>query len=257
MGWWIALAVLVGLAILPLGVSVKYNADGVFLAVIAGPIRIRILPAKKKDKKPEKEKKSKKEKKPKKQKKTKDAPAEPAPGQKPAQPVQDPKPVSPAEPPDRPLEEKYPDLDRKPAVHKTLPTPTPDPEEKGGSWKDFLGMIPIVLDFLGDFRRKLRVNRLEMKLILAGDDPCDLAINYGRAWTALGNLLPMLERVFVIKKRDVEVECDFTASKTLVTARMDLTITLGRILAAVCKFALRALKEYLNIMKKRKGGASK
>ena len=35
MGWWITLAILVGLAILPLGVSVKYNADGVWLAVPA------------------------------------------------------------------------------------------------------------------------------------------------------------------------------------------------------------------------------
>ena len=253
MGWWIALAILVGLAILPLGVSVKYNADGVYLAVIAGPIRIKILPAKKKDKKPKKEKKPKKTKK-----------AEPAPVAEEAKPEPQPaqesapasKPAAPAEPPQQTPQEKYPELEKKPEIHKKLPTHTPDPEEKGGSWKDFLSLIPVVLDFLGDFRRKLRVNRLEMKLILAADDPCDLAINYGRAWAALGNLWPMLERVFVIKKRDVEVACDFTASKTLVTARMDLTITLGRMLAAVCKFALRALKEYLNIMKKRKGGAS-
>ena len=244
MGWWIALAILVGLAILPLGVSVKYNADGVYLAVIAGPIRIKILPAKKKDKKPKKEKKPKQTKK-----------AEPAPVAEEAKPEPQPVPT-PTEPKPQTPQEKYPNLEKKPAVHKKLPTHTPDPEEKGGSWTDFLSLIPVVLDFLSDFRRKLRVNRLEMKLILAADDPCDLAINYGKAWAALGNLWPLLERAFVIKKRDVEVECDFTTSKTLVTARMDLTITLGRMLAAVCKFALRALKEYLNIMKKRKGGAS-
>ena len=254
MGWWIALAVLVGLAILPLGVSVKYNADGVYLAVIAGPIRIKILPAKKKDKKPKKEKKSKKT------KKTEPAPAEevPEPASQPAtEPVSAPQPAAPAAPPQQTPQEKYPELEKKPEIHKKLPTHTPDPEEKGGSWTDFLSLIPVVLDFLSDFRRKLRVNRLEMKLILAADDPCDLAINYGKAWAALGNLWPLLESAFVIQKRDVEVECDFTASKTLVTARMDLTITLSRMLAAVCKFALRALKEYLKIMKKRKGGASK
>ena len=244
MGWWIALAILVGLAILPLGVSVKYNADGVYLAVIAGPIRIKILPAKKKDKKPKKEKKPKKTKQ-----------AEPAPVAEEAKPEPQPVPT-PTEPKPQTPQEKYPNLEKKPAVHKKLPTHTPDPEEKGGSWTDFLSLIPVVLDFLSDFRRKLRVNRLEMKLILAADDPCDLAVNYGKAWAALGNLWPLLERAFVIKKRDVEVACDFTTSKTLVTARMDLTITLGRMLAAVCKFALRALKEYLNIMKKRKGGAS-
>ena len=248
MGWWIALAILVGLAILPLGVSVKYNADGVYLAVIAGPIRIKILPAKKKDKKPKKEKKSKKAKKAEPAPVAEEPKADPQPAPEPAPAPREAKPQTP--------QEKYPNLEKKPAVHKKLPTHTPDPEEKGGSWTDFLSLIPVVLDFLSDFRRKLRVNRLEMKLILAADDPCDLAVNYGKAWAALGNLWPLLERAFVLKKRDVEVECDFTTSKTLVTARMDLTITLGRMLAAVCKFALRALKEYLNIMKKRKGGAS-
>ena len=249
MGWWIALAILVGLAILPLGVSVKYNADGVYLAVIAGPIRLKILPARKKDKKPKKEKE------PKWAKKADPVPVTEVPKPE-SQPAPAPKPAAPAERPRQTPQEKYPNLEKKPAVHKKLPTHISDPEEKGGSWKEFLSLIPVVLDSLRDFRRKLRVNRLEMKLILAADDPCDLAINYGKAWAALGNLWPMLERVFVIQKRDVEVECDFTASKTLVTARMDLTITLGRMLAAVCKFALRALKEYLNIMKKRKGGAS-
>ena len=130
-------------------------------------------------------------------------------------------------------------------------------EKKGGSWTDFLPLVKTALDLLGDFRRKMRLDHLELKLILAGDDPCDLAVNYGRAWAAVGNLMPQLERLFVIKKRDVEVECDFTASETLVTARLDITITLGRLLAALLRFAFRAIKEFLKINKKRKGGAAK
>ena len=82
-------------------------------------------------------------------------------------------------------------------------------------------------------------------------------MNYGRAWAAVGNLLPQLEKWFVIKKRDIEVECDFETSQTLVIAHLDLTITLGRLLAAVVRFAVRALIEYLKFRKKRKGGAVK
>ena len=92
-------------------------------------------------------------------------------------------------------------------------------------------------------------------MIMAADDPCDLAVNYGKAWAALGNLMPQLERVFVIQKREVEVECDFTASKTLIFARLDLTITFGRLLAIVIYHGIRILRQYLNIMKTRKGGA--
>ena len=128
-------------------------------------------------------------------------------------------------------------------------------KEKGGSLIDFLPLVQVALDLLGDFRRKLRLNRLELKLIMAGDDPCDLAVNYGRAWAAVGNLFPLLERAFVIKKRDIEVECDFTASETLVIARLDITITLGRLIALAVRYGIRALREYLKIMKLRKGGA--
>ena len=128
-------------------------------------------------------------------------------------------------------------------------------ETKGGSFTDFLPLVQLLLDFLGDFRRKLRVNRLEMKLIMAADDPCDLAVNYGRAWTAVGNLTPHLERLFVIKKRNVEVECDFTAEKTLIFARLDISITIGRILSISVVHGIRILRQYLQIMKLRKGGA--
>ena len=251
MGWWIALAVVVGLAILPLGVSVKYNADGVWLAIVAGPVRIQLLPAKKKEKKPKKEK-PRKDKKP---KKDKSAKAKPQKAKKsPRKTKEEPKQVQ----PNVPLEEKYPDLDKKPGkVPKTSPEPVKEKKEEGGSWTDFLSLIPVVLDFLNDFRRKLRVNRLELKVIMASGDPCDLAINYGKVWTAVGNFMPQLERFMKIQKRNIDIECDFLASQTKVIARLDLTITLGRILTAVFKFAFRALVEFMKIMKKRKGGAAK
>lgn len=145
--------------------------------------------------------------------------------------------------------------------HPKTPRP-PKPEkatkkEKGGSLKDFLPFVKLGLDFLGDLRRKLRVRQLYLRLILAGDDPCDLAVNYGKTWTAVGNLLPALERWFVIKKRDVEVECDFTASETKVVARLEITMTLGRLLSLAAVYAVRGIKEYIVFRKLRKGGAAK
>ncbi len=200
MGWLIALGILVLLAILPLGVSVRYYDAGTLVRVIAGPIRLQVFPGKKKE-----------------------------PKQK----------------------QKQPEEKEKPAG-KTKSKEAP--QEKGGSLTDFLPLVKIGLELLDGFRRKLRVNRLELRLIMAADDPCDLAVNYGRAWAAVGNLWPMLERCFVIKKRDVEVECDFTASETLVIARLDLTITLGRLLGLAVYHGIRALIAYFQIQNSRKGG---
>lgn len=213
MGWVITLGILLLLAILPLGVSVKYNSEGPMVWLILGPVRLKIIPTKKKEKK-----------------------------EKTPQKKETPKP--------EPVKQ----------IGKDNPEPKPkaEPEKKkeeGGSLLDFLPLVQTVFDFLGDFRRKLRIDHLELKLIMAADDPCDLAINYGRAWAALGNLIPKLEQWFVIKERDLQVECDFTASQTLIIARLDLTITLGRLVAAVVRFAYRAIKEFLKIKKKRKGGA--
>ena len=112
------------------------------------------------------------------------------------------------------------------------------------------------MDFLGDFRRKLRVNRLELNVVMAGGDPCDLAVNYGKAWAALGNLWPRLEEWLVIKKRDVRIQCDFEGSDTLITARLDATITLGRVMSLSVRYGIRAIKDLIKIKNKGKGGAA-
>ncbi len=130
-------------------------------------------------------------------------------------------------------------------------------KKKGGNLKDFMPLVQTVLDFLGDFRRKLRVRRLELNLILGGGDPCDLAINYGKAWAALGNLWPKLEQIFVIKKRDVQIQCDFEASQTLVTACVEVTITLGRLLTLATVYGFRGIKEFMKLQNIRKGGTVK
>ena len=130
-------------------------------------------------------------------------------------------------------------------------------KKKGGRFKEFMPYVQMGLDLLNDLRRKIRVRRLELKLILAGDDPCDLAMAYGGAWAAVGNLIPLLESCFVIKKRDIDVGCDFTAEETLVTARLDMTISFGRILNLAAVYGYRALREYLKSMNMKKGGADK
>lgn len=157
----------------------------------------------------------------------------------------------------KPKEKKQKKEKPKTDGQQTMEKPKEEKKEKGGSLLDFLPLVRVGLDLLNDFRWKLRLNRLELKLILAANDPADLGLNYGRAWAAVGNLVPMLERSFVIKKKDIEVECDFTTSETLVIARLDLTITLGRLLALVAVYGVRGLREFMNLKNKRKGGAVK
>lgn len=212
MGWLIALGILALLAGMPLGVSVCYDSAGVLVKVIAGFLRIQVVPSKSKS--GEKDQKEKYTKSGATEKKTV----------------------------------------KQTNAQKTEPAEE-SPVKKGGSAMDFMPLVQLALEFLGTFTRKLRINRMELRIVLAGDDPCDLAVNYGKAWTALGNLWPRLEEVFVIRKRDVEVQCDFEGTQTLVTARVDISITLGRLLSLLVCYGIRALRQYMKITDKRKGGA--
>ena len=131
----------------------------------------------------------------------------------------------------------------------------PMPAEKKPGLSAYLPFLRLGLDFLGSLRRKLRIEKLYGKVILAGEDPCDLAEAYGRTWAAVSALLTQLHRLFVVKDQDINIECDFTARKTRYSGRLDLTITVGRLLSLAAGYGLRLLKEYF-IFKKRKGGAA-
>ena len=122
-------------------------------------------------------------------------------------------------------------------------------DQAGGSYKDFVPLVKMIVAFLGDFRRKLLIKRLEMKLVLAGDDPCDLAVNYGKAWAAVGNLMPLIEQIFVIRKSNLQVHCDFLAETIKVTTVVDITITVGRLVGLAVKYGVLALQEYLKLKK--------
>ena len=200
--WWLLIpAAVVLLGFVPIGIRLLYDSGGLRLDALIGPVKVHILPGKKKEGGKEKKPKQKNE-------------------------------------------------QKKAVQSKANPSP------KGGSLTDFLPLVQLVLDFLVEFRRRLRVSCLELNLVLGGGDPCDLAVNYGKACAALGNLWPRLEEFLEIKKRDVKIQCDFEASKTLVTARLDLTISVGRILTMAIYHGVRVLKEFMKITNKRKGGVT-
>lgn len=138
---------------------------------------------------------------------------------------------------------------------KTPPKSAEEPEKKGGSLRDFYPLIQVGERFLNQFRRKLRVDDLVLKLTLGGDDPCDLALNYGRAWAALGNLVPVLERFFHIRRRNFEVQCDFTSEETLIEAQAKLTMPLRQLVELGIVYGYLFIKELLFLKKKRKGGS--
>lgn len=128
-------------------------------------------------------------------------------------------------------------------------------KNNSGSAADFIPLLQLIFDLLKDFRKKLRVNHLYLNVTLAGGDPGELAINYGRAWASLGNLMPILERFFTIKKRDLQIQCSFESDTTVVEASIDLTMRIGALIMMVCTHGVRILRKYFHIVNNAKDGA--
>ena len=192
MGWLIALAVLAGIAILPVGIRGVYRESAAGVWLLVGPLKFRLYPAK-------------------------------------------------------PKEEKQ-------AVQSKTKAANSD-AKKGGKLQSFLPVARTVLDFLNQLRKKVGIKNLELKVILAGDDPCDLAVNYGRAWAALGGLMPQLDRVLSIRRKNVEVDCDFTAETTCIYAKVDATVSVARALQLGSRYGVKIIKDILKLKKLQKGGA--
>ena len=210
--WWmtvlVILAVLVLIGCIPVGVDAAYGEGGVLLSAKIGFFRLQILPAK--PKKPKKPKKAKKSK----QQKPAASPA-------------------PSAAPDTPAAEAAP--------QKKLALP--------GGLNGILRLVNLALSTLGDLRRKLRVEELTLHVCIGGsDDPAAAAMRYGRAWAAIGAITPALDRLFVIKKRDIQPALDYNETSMKVDARLITTITIGRSLA----LALHAGVRFLKILNQRK-----
>lgn len=223
MGWWIFFGILALILLLPLGASIFFDAEGLRIRVIAGPVRFTVFPMKKKEDKAPKEEKPWEE--------------------KPREEKQEPLPAETRTP--------LPEAPKAPAPAKE------EQEPAGGSLTDFLPLVELALKFVGEFFHKtLHIDVLYLKLTMAGDDPADLAMNYGKAWAALGNLWPYIDRMFTIKKRDIRIQCDFTADAPLVNARVDITLNLARLLGLVINYGVRILIKFFQIKNKNKSEAT-
>lgn len=189
-GWIIVAAVLIALALLPIGVHALY--DSTFrLWVVIGFLKIPIISDKKPKEKSKKEVKSKK--------KSEEAP-----------------------------EKKQNGLFRIDLKHH---------------WKDYLS---IVLKLLNGLRRKLLLRELTFLAYFGGEEPDERALNYGRAWAAIGSTMPLLEQAFRIRKRDVRAVYDEKAEQIHLYLSLQISILLGQLI----HLAFQALRRFIVIQKK-------
>ncbi len=133
--------------------------------------------------------------------------------------------------------------------------PNKTKEKSGGNLPLFRQLIGLALEFLGKFWRKLHMDQLTLHLTVGGDKAlaADAALLYGRAWAAVGALVPLMEQVLIIGKRDIQVEIDYRQQEDKIYVCGIIRIFLGELLELAIPYGLRALKIFVT-HKMQKGG---
>lgn len=209
----IILLVFLLIALLRVGAALRLEDGTLYLKIVAGPIKLKILPKTKESaKKPKDEGKKKKPKKEKEKKETVDEGGE---------------------------------------------------EEKKKKFPITLELITSILsavaDLLGRFRRKLSIDKLTLHYTVASADPYSAAMTFGYASMAVNALVPVLDRTFKIKDRDIGAAVDFNSKENIIFADVQLTLAIWEIIyiaLAVVPAIKAVLREYKKGKVEKNGQAS-
>jgi len=111
------------------------------------------------------------------------------------------------------------------------------PGKRGpGSLSGFLDMLRAVKKALDRLRRKLLIKQLTLHYTSASDDPSKTALQFGAANAVFGAVIPVLERFFRIKRRDLRAAADFNVKENGIYAKIVVSIAVWEVIYIV--FAL-------------------
>lgn len=213
------LVLLLLVLLLPARVRVMLRQEKFFLWVGLGPFRLRLLPWK--EKKPKKQKKSEK-------------PEEAKPQNR--------------EPPPLPP----PQAER----HGEAAGPAPQIRKEKESSPVSGGMekldIPYIMDLIHlglsameQFRRALRVDRFLLDCAIATGDAAKTAMAYGAAAAGVGMFLPLLEENLRVRKKDIQVICDFEGTESQIFLEVQVSALVFQLLI----IGIKVLRGFLRLRK--------
>lgn len=213
------LVLLLLILLLPARVRVMLRQEKFFLWVGLGPFRLRLLPWK--EKKPKKQKKPEKPEKPKPQKR--ETPPSP--------PPQAARPGEAAGPAPQIRKEK-----------ESAPV-------SGGMEKPdipyIMDLIHLGLSAMEQFRRALRVDRFLLDCAIATGDAAKTAMAYGAAAAGVGMFLPLLEENLRVRKKDIQVICDFEGTESQIFLEVQVSALVFQLLI----IGIKVLRGFLRLRK--------
>lgn len=122
------------------------------------------------------------------------------------------------------------------------------PKEKI-NFKAYLPYWKEILELIGRVLTAPTIDFLRMEAEIGGKDPAACAMAYGRMWAAVGTVLPVIETVFHVEKREISILCNYEKPSVEISAEVRLSLRVYEILAlawAALLFLLRLRREMNN-----------
>ena len=101
---------------------------------------------------------------------------------------------------------------------------------KPGSLSEFMDTLRAVKKTLDRLRRRLLIKKLIIYYTSAGEDPANTAIMFGAANAVFGAIIPVLERSFRIRRRDLRAMVDFNAKEQGIYANVSISIAVWEVI---------------------------
>ena len=124
------------------------------------------------------------------------------------------------------------------------------------NFEELLDLAKAALKAVGNFGRKIKVDRFLLHYTAAGSDPYNTAQNFGYVNAALSSLAPICARRYKVRDCDVWTRVDFMAEKMSVDFALALSIRVGQVLSVAFALLFKAahilIKNKLRLRKERK-----
>lgn len=142
---------------------------------------------------------------------------------------------------EKPKEEKE---EAKPKKRRAIPKPTIE---------DLLDLAQTALSALGATAaracKRVRIDPLDVTVVLGGDDPASVATAYGAASAVMFAEMPKLEERFYVPNPSLHLRMDFDASGTTAAGRVGVTLRVCDLFAIAFTLLIPMAKWFLRFKK--------
>ena len=114
-------------------------------------------------------------------------------------------------------------------------------------------MWPSIKKALGRSRRGIRIDPMELSVVLGGqEEPADAAQQYGTLQGTVWTVVPALEQLLVLPHPRIHIDIDFSAEMVRASGQVGLSARIGTLVRIGLTLAIPALRWLLTYLKKKK-----